>query len=181
MVEPIRDLVTIEKIKAILKEWNYKYYIMFVIGINTGLRISDILKLTVEDLYEKTHIDLREQKRNKPIRYLINSQLQKEIKKYCDESNLAPDDYLIWSQKGKKKPLSRNYAYEILIDVAKQIGIESIGTHTMRKTFGYWHYKQFKDIVVLQKIFNHSSPSVTLIYIGITQDEIDETMRQFFI
>lgn len=61
----------------------------------------------------------------------------------------------------------------------KRIGLEEIGTHTMRKTFGYWHYQQYKDVAILQEIFNHSSPSVTLRYIGINQDNIDKSYMNF--
>lgn len=56
---------------------------------------------------------------------------------------------------------------------------EKIGTHTLRKTFGYHHYEKFKDVVMLQKIFNHSSTEITLRYIGIEQDEIDESYVNF--
>ena len=49
----------------------------------------------------------------------------------------------------------------------------------MRKTFGYHYYKQTKDIATLQKIYNHSSPSITLRYIGIVQDEIDKAFDNF--
>jgi integrase len=49
----------------------------------------------------------------------------------------------------------------------------------MRKTFGYWHYQQYHDVAMLQTIFNHSSPSITLRYIGINQDEIDKSYRDF--
>ena len=63
-----------------------------------------------------------------------------------------------------------------------QLGLKyNIGTHSLRKTFGYHHYKQFKDIVILQKIFNHSSSDITLRYIGIDQDKIDESYRNFIL
>jgi len=55
------------------------------------------------------------------------------------------------------------------------VGItEAIGTHTLRKTFGYWAYKDGKDLSLIQKLLNHASPAVTLAYIGITQDELDD-------
>ncbi|MGL5480083.1 MAG: site-specific integrase, partial [Clostridium sp.] len=53
--------------------------------------------------------------------------------------------------------------------------------HTMRKTFGYFHYNQFKDIAILQDIFNHSAPSITLRYIGITDDMKDKTIENFYL
>ena len=69
----------------------------------------------------------------------------------------------------------RQQAYKILNSVAKDVGIkEKIGTHTLRKTFGYHAYKNGYDITIVQKILNHSSPSVTLRYIGITQDKLDD-------
>lgn len=62
----------------------------------------------------------------------------------------------------------------------KKVGLEErIGTHSMRKTFGYHHYQQFKDIALLQKIFNHSSQLITLRYIGIDQEQIDYTYNNF--
>lgn len=70
--------------------------------------------------------------------------------------------------------LLRQQAYKILNSVAKDVGIkEKIGTHTLRKTFGYHAHKICYDITLIQKLFNHSSPSVTLRYIGITQDKLD--------
>lgn len=70
-------------------------------------------------------------------------------------------------------------ACKILNNVAKKCGLQEIGTHTMRKTFGYWHYKQYKDVAILQDIFNHSPPSITLRYIGITDDIKDKTIENF--
>jgi len=57
--------------------------------------------------------------------------------------------------------------------------MDSIGTHTLRKTFGYHFYQKYKDIALLQELFNHSAPSVTLRYIGINQDMIDVAMKEF--
>ena len=60
-----------------------------------------------------------------------------------------------------------------------EIGLKDIGTHTMRKSFGYHHYQQFKDVALLQAILNHSSPSITMDYIGVNQDNIDISYRNF--
>ncbi|MDE1433721.1 tyrosine-type recombinase/integrase, partial [Bacillus licheniformis] len=75
----------------------------------------------------------------------------------------------------------RKTTYKMLKEAAEYVGLDGIGTHTMRKTFGYWHYKKFKDVALLQEIFNHSSPDVTLRYIGITQDTMDQTMDAFIL
>ena len=178
-VQPIREKEKIEEMKAELLKQGYRDYMFFVIGINTGLRISDLLKLKVSDVKDKTHILLTEQKTSKTKRFLINSQLKQDIDKYIN--NMGNDEYLFQSQKGDNKAISRVQAYRILNKAAEQVGLEEIGTHTLRKTMGYWHYKQYKDVALLQDIFNHSAPSVTLAYIGINQDIMDKTIEGFYL
>lgn len=178
-VQPIRDRNKIEEMKTELLKQGYRDYMMFVLGINTGLRISDLLKLKVEDVKDKTHIVLTEKKTGKIKRFMINSQLRQDIDKYIN--SMKDNEYLFQSQKGDNKPISRVQAYRILNKAAKKLGLEEIGTHTLRKTFGYWHYKQYKDIALLQDLFNHSAPSVTLRYIGITQDIMDKTIEDFYL
>ena len=90
------------------------------------------------------------------------------------------EDYLFTSRKGTK-PITRVQAYRILNEVADKLDVAEVGTHTLRKTFGYWHYQQYKDVAILQDIFNHSSPSVTLRYIGITDDIKDKTIEGFYL
>ena len=178
-VQPIRDKKKISAMKTLLKAKNEKYYIMFRIGVNIGLRVSDILELKVGDVRAKEHVTIQEKKTNKPKRFLVPAALQKEIAMYIKENNMSDEEYLIQSRKGDNKPISRIQAYRVLNEVAEQIGIEEVGTHTMRKTFGYHHYKQNKDVVILQDIFNHSAPSITLRYIGINDDMKDNTLKDF--
>lgn len=150
---------------------------MFMIGINTGLRVSDILKLKVSDFRNTDHLKIIEKKTGKEKRLLINPALKRELKKYM--SKMADHEYLIQSRRGENMPLSRVTAYKILRAAAKKCNIKEIGTHTMRKTFGYFHYQQNKNIAVLMNIFNHSSEALTLRYIGVNQDLQDKTMRNF--
>jgi integrase len=175
-VEPIRDKDTVTEIKEHLKETNQRNYILFLLGINTGLRISDILKLRVRDV-AGWHITIREQKTGKHKKIRITKQLKKELREYCkDKSN---SEYLIRSRQGKNKPITRGMAYVILNQIAEEFDLECIGTHSMRKTFGYFFYKKYHDVATLQKIFNHSDPGITLGYIGINQDDLDSKMKRF--
>ena len=90
------------------------------------------------------------------------------------------DEPLFLTQRGKR--LDRVQAYKILNNAGKEAGVKTkIGTHTLRKTFGYHHFKKFKNLPLLQKILNHSSSEITLIYIGITQENIDETYKNFYL
>src|SRR5690554_3555776 len=81
-VEPIRDKNKIKDIKNILKKKNDRNYMLFVLGINTGLRIGDLLKLKVKDVKNKSHIIIKEQKTSKFKQFLINSNLRAELNKY---------------------------------------------------------------------------------------------------
>jgi integrase len=107
----------------------------------------------------------------------INPILKKALAEYCEDKDL--NDYLIKSRQGFNKPITRSMAYKILRDAAKKFNVESMGTHTMRKTFGYHFYMQTKDVVTLMKIFNHSDQSTTLRYIGIEQQAINEAIKRF--
>jgi len=176
-VQPIREKSKIEDIKKILKGQNDRNFIMFCMGIYTGLRISDILQLKVGDLKNKEYIRIFEQKTGKENGILINPSLKRELKKFIEFRN--DDEYLIKSREGKNKPLKRDMAYKILSAAAKEIGLEEIGTHTLRKTFGYHFYLKTKDIGLLMDMFNHSAPNITLRYIGINQDKRDKALRAF--
>lgn len=178
-VQPIRDRELLENVKSYLKADSERNYMLFSLGINTGLRISDILPLKKVDVFNRTHIVVVEKKTKKRKMLQITPQLQREIRKYCRNLNLGDDDYLFQSRQGDNQPITRSMAYKILRKATEEFGIEQIGTHTMRKTFGYHLYKKTKNVAVLQKIFNHSSPDITLRYIGIDQDTMDDVMKGF--
>lgn len=179
VVQPIRDKELIARFKSELLKGGTRDYLLFSFGINVGLRISDILKLKVKDVRNKTHITLYEQKTSKYKRLLISTRLKVDIDDYIE--GMEDEEYLFQSRKGTNKPITRMQAYRILNNVANKLGVDEVGTHTLRKTFGYWHYQTHKDVATLQDIFNHSSPSVTLKYIGITDDMKDATMRDFYL
>lgn len=172
-VQPIREKSIIEKMKKSFKSDRDRF--MFVLGINTALRISDILKLKVKDL-KGTHLKVSEDKTGKVKRQIINPALREEIEKYIEGKH--DEDLLFPSRKGTK-PISRIQAYRIMNNVAEDLGLEEIGTHTLRKTFGYHFYNKTKDIATLQMLLNHSAPSVTLRYIGMNQDALDSALEDF--
>lgn len=175
-VQPIRDKDVLKEIKLYLKSRNERDYILFILGIYTGLRISDILDLKVKDLKDKKHLVIEEKKtrkrrKNKQRIIKIHHRLAKELKPFLKEKE--PNEYIIKSREGKNKPITRERAYGILQNVAAEFHLDSIGTHSLRKTFGYQIYNQTKNVALLQEIFNHSDPDITLRYIGINQDKMD--------
>ncbi len=173
LVEPIRSKKQVDAVKKCLRGQSLRDYLLFVLGINSGLRISDLLKLTVKDVQGQDRISIREQKTGKLKDFPLCDSCKKAISEYLKTTKVA-DGYLFTSRKGKNKPITRIQAYRILSEAAKTVGItESIGTHTLRKTFGYHAYVNGTDVTRIQKLLNHSAPSVTLAYIGITKEELD--------
>jgi len=156
-------------------------FCLFTPGINSGLRVSDLLKPKVSDVVHGAgrhleRITLREQKTGKAKSFPISITAARSIKEYLfARTGVHSMEPLFLSRKGKGDGhLQRAQAYKIINDAARGVGImEPIGTHTLRKTFGYWASKDGKDITSLQKSLNYTSPSVTLSYIGITQDDLD--------
>ncbi|HGR7870341.1 TPA: site-specific integrase [Streptococcus pneumoniae] len=168
-VSPIKDNDDIQAMKDYLREWNEMYYMLFITGLNTGLRVGDILTLKVKDV-QGWHIKLRERK---------TKELKKEMRRYVEGKPFH--HFLFKSRQGQNKAITRERAYQIIHEAAEELGIDNVGTHTMRKTFGYKYYNKTKDVGTLQKMFNHSSPAITLRYIGIEQAELDDALRNFVI
>lgn len=172
IVQPIRSKKDIEKMKKALAG-KPRDLLLFIFGINSALRISDILKLKVGDLRGKDAIALKETKTRKFKKFHLNNSIKKAA------ADLIPttandEDWLFPSRKGDKA-ISRIQAYRILNSAADRAGLNiEIGTHTLRKTFSYHAYKKGTDISLLQSILNHSSQHETLVYIGIEQKQIDD-------
>ena len=149
--------------------------LLFTLGINTGLRISDLLTLKVGDVRGRTELRLREKKRRKQRTLRFNSESIETLAKIDG----AEDDFLFRSRQcakdGASKAISRQQAYNVLRRAADRAGVNcDIGTHTLRKTFGYHAYKAGVDLPTLQALFNHASQRETLRYIGVGQDEIND-------
>lgn len=178
-VQPIREKKQIDSMKKILKASHLRDHCLFVLGINSGLRISDLLKLNIRDVMDdkgrvRDRISIRETKTGKSKDFPVGDTARKAIMEYLSTRIYTLNDPLFLSRKGRNG-LKRQQAYKIINEAARAVGIkENIGTHTLRKTFGYHAYQSGVSLAVLQKLFNHSAPSVTLLYIGITQDELDD-------
>lgn len=177
-VEPIRDRAKIKHMYLYLHGKDPKYGLVFKFGLNTGLRISDILPLKVKDIFTmngefRDYLVLKEKKTKKEKKVKLNKALRKIVQPYVKQKNLSFEDYLFPSQKGTH--IGRIQAYRVLKAAAGLVGIENFGTHSLRKTWGYWTYKMSKyNIGLIMDTFNHSSQSITLRYIGINQDQKDE-------
>lgn len=177
-VEPIRNKVKIKQMYHYLAGKEAKYGLLFKFGLNTGLRISDILPIKMKDICYgngvfRDYLILTEKKTGKQKKIKLNAALRKAVESYIKNENIMPDDYLFWSKKGKH--IGRVQAYRVLKEASEVVGIENFGTHSLRKTWGYWTYQASRyNIGLIMDTFNHSSQSITLRYIGISQDQKDE-------
>jgi integrase len=177
-VEPIRDKTKIKQMYQFLNGKNPKYGLLFKFGLNTGLRISDILSVRVGDILNENgqfrdYFVLKEKKTAKEKKIKLNNTLRKNIQDYLKITHLDYNSFLFPSKKGSH--IGRVQAYRILKDAADILGIENFGTHSLRKTWGYWTYKASKyNIGLIMDTFNHSSQYITLRYIGVNQDQKDE-------
>lgn len=177
-VEPIREKAKIKHLYQYLNGNDPKYALIFKFGINTGLRISDIIPIQVNDIFNekwqfREYLTLKEKKTAKEKKIKLNEILRNCLYNYVKTQHLALEDYLFQSQKGGY--LGRIQIYRVLKEAATVMGIENFGTHSLRKTWGYWTYKISKyNVGLIMDTFNHSSASITLRYIGINQDQKDE-------
>ena len=147
--QPIQNEKQLETIKNILLQSSKRDGLLFVLAVNSGLKVSEILQLKVSDVIA------------------VNEDLQHAIEDYMKERKTwKRNEPLLKSQKGTKS-ITRQHAWYILNKAAKEVGLEGISSHTLRKTWGYCAYKSGVDIAFLQHFFDHSTPSKTLKYIGI--------------
>lgn len=172
-VFPIKSKRDFNKLKNAL---NGRNRLLLTLGTAFGLRISDLLTLKVGDLRGQDSLIITEQKRKKKRKITFSSSVLREIKTYLSDAD--DKDYVFASRQGGGKPISRVQAYRILNDAAERAGIAdkigAIGTHSLRKTFGYRLHENGVDITRIMSILGHSSERETLRYIGITADEISE-------
>jgi len=175
-VEPIKDLDVVSEILSYFEKENKRDYMLIFLGFNTGLRISDLLKLKTYEVRDKEFIYIREQKTKKERKIPILPHVKQEIDRYLLE--IQNQKYLF---KGKYSdlPITRFRAYQILKLVQRKWQLQSLGTHTLRKTFGYHFYKSTNDIATLMVILNHDRESMTLKYIGMSQDKVNTAMRKW--
>lgn len=163
-VSPIKDEETLKRFKEALKKEDNKYYILFEIGVGTGMQLQEILKFKNKDIRGKDEIEALIGTKNIKRTFKISKELKEIITEYTEGKD--PDGFLIKGHENSLAALSREQAYRVFKNVGKDLGLNSIGAQTMRKTFAWHYYKTTNDIYYLQNLLNHASPSITYRYIG---------------
>lgn len=181
--EPIRDLDELERLKNYyLKDHpNLRNYALIHTGLNTALRISDILALHWKDVYSfegkqfRKYIIITEKKTKKRTCIAINQNLRQTLTMYMEAiEDPKPMDFLFEGRK-PGRALCRSQAFRIIKRACADLAIScQISCHSLRKTFGYQAYNAGVNPAILMIIFNHSSFAVTKRYLGIDQDDKDQ-------
>lgn len=179
--DPIKSLEDIKSIKKLLRN-NPRNLLLFTLGINNGLRISDILNLKVyqlKPLKPGQYIKIQELKTGKTNIVNINKGTHKALQDFLKSENPEDDEYIFKSRQGKNRPITKQRAWQLINEWTKNINLPgNYGTHTLRKTFGYIQRKHFGvSIKILCRRYNHSNPAVTIRYLGITAHEVTEILQ----
>jgi integrase len=174
-VEPIRKIKDIKAISKLLDS-NPRNYLLWIMGINNGLRASDLVKLKfsqVQGLKVGDAIKIIETKTGKENFLVINKLVHKALQSYIDKVELDPDDYLFKSRKTYSH-ISSHTVGKLIRSRASSINLEGqYGAHTLRKTWGYHQRANHgSSYELICKRYNHSSPAITMRYLGIEDKEV---------
>jgi integrase len=185
-VEPIRDRKKITQIKNFLiGAERQRDLLLFVVGINTALRISDLLQLRIGDFADtdgdyQERFSIREAKRDKRNEVVINASIREALDKYLERYSgikRNPAHYVFFSTKqgdhNYSKPLTRFQAWRLITEMCSAVGLSgNYGTHTLRKTWGYQARQSGVPLELIMAKLNHANIAMTKRYLGITDDEL---------
>ena len=163
------------------RDGEYKYCLLFAIGVFTGLRISDLLQLRFSQFEENDILTIQEKKTKKTRRIKVNQDLKEivnRIKVKMDITN--PDQYIFLNRYGTK-PIDQSWVNVNLKRICKKYNVEvdgNISSHMFRKTLGNRVLRinnySGEAVILLMELFSHSSPSITRRYLGIREREIHD-------
>ncbi|GFK92798.1 Tyrosine recombinase XerC [Fundidesulfovibrio magnetotacticus] len=179
-VEPFIDLKDVKSIKKLLKD-NPRDRLLFIMGINSGLRVQDLLELKVADVLGVKvgdRIAIREKKTGKDNVLIFNKEIMDAITGYLAAVSPEPYHFLFKSRKGKNYPLTTFAVTKYVKEWAAALNLKgNFGAHTLRKTWCYQQRKTFGvSWEVIAKRLNHSSPAITRRYLGIQEEEVEEIL-----
>jgi len=190
-VEPIRDIKKVTQIKNMLRSENkVRDLLLFELGINSALRISDLLGIKIKDLFDASWIinsffDIKEDKTNKVNRITITPKVHETLKLYKSTYSFIidkPDFYVFFHSKRTpkgEKHIDRKQAWKMIHQWCIDVWLKgNFWGHTLRKTRGYQARLNAIPLEIIQHKLNHSSLAITQRYLGITADEIADACNK---
>lgn len=163
-----------ERLRRHSSDKERRRYLLFASGIYLGLRISDLIRLKVYQVYEQSELRIREQKTGKENVIPISGELQRIYRR--ELAGCEANEYVLHSSRRDKdgmfKAIGRRTAYSDINEICREAGIhDCVGCHTLRKTFGWFLYESTKDFALVMDWLNHSDLKVTKRYIGLDLDK----------
>lgn len=200
-VQPIRNAEDRKAMSRYLRSRSLRDYTLFEFGLRVGRRVSDLVRLNVSDVARidsrgrmiiKSRLVICEGKTQKFASILLNNTARRVLSLYLAQRRRETgsldkllNEALFISKRPRRDGtyrLTRQWVYEMLREAARACDLDfKVGTHSLRKTFGYDMHKHGVDITLIQKIMNHTSPEITLAYIGITQNDADRAIRNLYV
>ena len=186
-VDAIKTIEQRRQVEAHLSDRGQIYADIWKIGVNTALRISDLLSLTMENVRDLDPTSpahgLKEQKTGKLRKIVANPSalvvMQRRLAENPTHVWLFQSDAVNLNRRQPPKSINRRSVSRVFEQVGQRIAPKvALGTHSMRKTRGYAMHKAGRSIESIAKVLNHSSPSVTMRYIGLVQQDIDESYAE---
>jgi integrase len=189
-VEPIRDRKKIAQIKNLLRgQGRFRDLLLFTVGVNTALRISDLLLLQIGQFLDdrghfKQRFWIQEQKRNKRHEVTINKSIREVLEEYLEAYPGVVENsehFVFFNTKTNcySEPIKRGQARKFIVSICREVGIPgNFGTHSLRKTWGYHARMQGVDLALIMHKLNHESIAYTKRYLGITDDELQAVAQR---
>lgn len=182
-VEPIRKRSHIEKVKKNLKQKkSLRDLTLFILGISSGLRGSDLLKMVWESLVTddgkiRNRICVEEKKTGKTNKMDLSKNTIKAIKEYWEEQG-KPTEGLVFKGRKGNEPMTIQHLHLMVNQWMQDSGVSGhFGSHTLRKTFGFFFLQAGGSLLLLCEKFSHSSGAITRRYCGITEQDIAEITK----
>ena len=189
-VEPIRDRKKIAQIKNLLRgQKRFRDLLLFVVGINSALRISDLLQLRTGHFLDdqgriKRRFWIKEQKRGKRQEVVINDSIRTTLEEYLvayPQIAKNPENCTFFSSKcvDYSHSIKRGQAWKLVTSICQDVGLSGeFGTHSLRKTWGYHARMSGVDLALVMHKLNHESIAYTRRYLGITDDELQAVVQR---
>lgn len=189
-VEPIRDRKKISQIKNLLRgQRRFRDLLLFTVGINTALRISDLLNLRIGNFLDdqnqpRRRFWIHEQKRNKRHEVVINQSIREALDEFSScyaGIGENPEHFVFFNTKKLdfSEPIKRGQAWKFIVSICDDVGLPgNYGTHSLRKTWGYHARMQGVDLALIMHKLNHESIAYTKRYLGITDDELEAVAQR---
>jgi len=163
------------------RDGEYKYCLLFAIGVFTGLRISDLLQLRFSQFEENDILTIQEKKTKKTRRIKINQDLKEIVSRIKVKMDITNPDQFIFINRYGTKPIDQSWVNVNLKRICKKYNVEvdgNISSHMFRKTLGNRVLRlnnySGESVILLMDLFGHSSPAITKKYLGIREKEIHD-------